>query len=330
MPTVLLARAITLCLVAVAVQVASPSALAEPQGTADPWAQIRPVPDASTEPAEQDAAAPDPTAQEPPALDPSAFDPSVLALPIEIPPTPSVSPPTRAAKLQDPAFTSRKDNKDGSSLVTVGTNIPIDWQTKVGVDLGLVPASSLQPAPVEMLSSGSSTQDGSSGAAWAALSVPGSPVPLAWDKTSVDARVDPVHEQSRLGTVLSRTVPLGSDMSMTVQNGYAVTQALTNLPPIQQPFDPLAVPPRPSPGAANAPPVAQIWSNEDAIRLSLASTGTTFSVGAKSQSTDDRWLRSLSAEQKLFDWPVSITGAVTERSAGDASKSIMAGFKQAW
>jgi hypothetical protein len=352
-PTAPLVRCAATVILTVTIQAATRFALADPQDriardravqdrgaqdrvtqdrvTQDPWAQIRLAPDPST----QDASAVDTSTVAPRAPDLSALDLSALALPAQDPSAQvsaarNLSSPKTGVKSQDPAFANRKDNKDGSSQVTVGTNIPTDWQTKVGVDLGLAPTPSLQPAQVENLLAGSTIQDGSSGAAWANLTAPG-PVPLAWDKTSVDARVDPLHEQSRLGTTLSRTVPIDRNMSMTLQNGYAVTQSLTNTPTVQQPFDPFAIPaPRPSPSAGNVMPAPQIWSSEDAVRLNLSSTGTTLSVGAKVQSTDEHWLRSLSAEQKLFDGPISVTGALTETPTGDISKSIMAGFKQAW
>jgi len=125
-------------------------------------------------------------------------------------------------------------------------------------------------------------------------------------------------------------VALGGTVSMTLQNGYAVTQSLGSSPTAPQ-FDPNAIPPpKPLQSGTSVLPPAQVWSNDDALRLSLGSTGTTFSVGAKMQSTDERWLRTLSAEQKLFGGPVSVTGAVTELPTGDTSKSIMAGFKRAW
>jgi hypothetical protein len=343
-PTTLLVRLARVCVLTVVLQVATHLALAEPREriAQDPWAQIRSASDPSAPPSsapdDVSAAAPssaDPSSLGPSALGPSALDLSALALPMQDPSaqaSPGQTPYSAksAVKSQNPSFTSRKDNGDGSSQVTVGTNIPTDWQTKVGVDLGLAPTPTLQPAPVENLRLGSTIQDGSSGAAWANLTAP-SPAPLAWDKTSVDARVDPLHEQSRLGTTLSRTLPLDNNMSVTLQNRYGVTQSLTSTPPVQPQFDPMTVPaPRPSPGTTNVTPAAQIWSNEDAVRLNLSSTGTTFSVGAKVQSTDDRWLRSLSAEQKLFNGPISVTGAVAERPAGDLSKSIMAGFKHTW
>jgi hypothetical protein len=230
---------------------------------------------------------------------------------------------------QDASFATRKNNNDGTSLVTVGANLPVDVQTKVGVDLGLTLASSYQPTPCN--DARSLQQAGSSGAAWANLTLPGSPLP-GWDKTSLDARVDPQHDRSLLGTTLSRTISLANDTSVTLQNGYAMTQTIPTMAPMPQPFDPITLPAQHSAQTvANAAPAPiESWTNEDAVRFNLASTGTTFSVGTKMQSDDDRLLRSFSAEQKLFNGPVSITGTIAEQPNGDTNKSIMAGFKHSW
>ena len=45
---------------------------------------------------------------------------------------------------------------------------------------------------------------------------------------------------------------------------------------------------------------------------------------------EDKWLRTLSAEQKLLGGPLSVTGAVSETGAGDTAKSLKAGFKRTW
>src|ERR1700759_5079086 len=73
----------------------------------------------------------------------------------------------------------------------------------------------------EKLANGGS-QPQSSGTAWAAITAPG--VGAIWDKTAVEARVDPTQDQSKLGTSLSKSVPLGDQYSITLQNGYNVTQ----------------------------------------------------------------------------------------------------------
>ena len=45
-----------------------------------------------------------------------------------------------------------------------------------------------------------------------------------WDKTAIEARVDPSQDQSRLGTSLSKSVPLSEQTSLTLQNGYNLIQ----------------------------------------------------------------------------------------------------------
>jgi hypothetical protein len=42
------------------------------------------------------------------------------------------------------------------------------------------------------------------------------------------------------------------------------------------------------------------------------------------------WLRTLSAEQKLFGGPFSVTGSVSETGTGDLSKSLKASFERTW
>ena len=47
-------------------------------------------------------------------------------------------------------------------------------------------------------------------------------------------------------------------------------------------------------------------------------------------STDDKWLPTLSAEQKLFGGPFNVTGSVSEAATGEISKGLSAGFKRQW
>jgi hypothetical protein len=53
-------------------------------------------------------------------------------------------------------------------------------------------------------------------------------------------------------------------------------------------------------------------------------------LGANISSTDEKWLPSLSTEQKLFGGPFSVTGSVSETPTGETSKSLTAGFKRQW
>ena len=180
------------------------------------------------------------------------------------------------------------------------------WDAKLGVDYRRpsFPAADLQPD--QLLAD--SVQEQSTGVAWANVTAPGLESPLGWDKTSIETRLDPAQEQGKVGTTLSRSVPIGSDVSVTLQNGYSVTRTL------------------PSPATA----ASQSWATSQALRFNLLPTDTTLSLGAAISSSEEKWLRSLSAEQKLFGGPLNVTGAVSETGAGDTAKSLKAGFKRAW
>jgi hypothetical protein len=180
------------------------------------------------------------------------------------------------------------------------------WQSKVGIDYRkpAIPAVEFQP---EQLLAGA-VPDQSTGVAWANVNAPGLDMPLGWDKTVIETRLDPSQEQGKLGTILSRSVPVGENFAVTLQNGVSVTRTL------------------PSP----AQPPSQIWASSQALQLNLLPTDTSVSLGTSVSSTDDKWLRSLSAEQKLFGGPFSVTGSVSETASGELSKSLKAGFKRTW
>ncbi len=132
-----------------------------------------------------------------------------------------------------------------------------------------------------------------------------------WDKTAVEARVDPGQESSKLGTSLSKSLPLSDQYSLTLQNGYNVPQqGILPVPGI----------------VARA---ARSYETEQSARLNIADTGTSLVAGQTLSSTDDKWLRKIGAEQKLFDG-VSISGSIGETPLGATSKSLTAGFKHSW
>jgi hypothetical protein len=180
-----------------------------------------------------------------------------------------------------------------------------DWSGKVGVDYTkpAIPAVTFQP---EQLLAGA-VPDQSTGVAWATVTAPGMEAPLGWDKTSIETRIDPSQEQSKLGATLSRSVPVNDDVALTLQNGVSMTRSLPN-----------------ASGQVHG------WASSQALRFNFLPTDTSVSVGADISSSDDKWLRTLSAEQKLFGGPISVTGAVSETAGGELSKSLRAGFKRAW
>lgn len=210
----------------------------------------------------------------------------------------------------------RKDNPDGTTAVTVKHALPTEWDTKVGADLGLAPppAISLRPMSPDSIVSGAAPER-STGAAWANMSVPG---------VSLNARLDSQQDQSQLGTTLSKSLPVGDTLSLTLQNSYALTNTLSN--PANSATPGLIYLPPTAPGA---PVPSRFYSTDRTARVSILPTGTTISAAEKMSTIDDKWLRSIAAEQKLFGG-VSISGALSETTTGIPDRSITAGFKKNW
>ena len=183
------------------------------------------------------------------------------------------------------------------------------WDARIGADMTVARQGTMTTSEQlsERLANGGNTPQ-SSGTAWAAITAPG--VASIWDQTAVEARVDPGSEQSRLGTSLSKSLPVGEHTSLTLRNDY-------NL--IQQGIVPV-------PGIISHP--SRSTETEQSARLSAADTGTNFVAGQTSTS-DDKWLRKVGAEQKLFDG-VTISGSIGETPSGAANKSFSAGFRRSW
>ncbi len=236
------------------------------------------------------------------AADPSDQpDFSVLAEPLELPFARPAVPGTGAVPA---TIGSRSEKADGSVAVTAGHRLPTAWDAKVGVDVAA-------PATLPDAFAGQANR----GAGWANVAVPATPIGL--DKATIDARVDPNADQGRLSTSLSRSVPIGGGVSITMQNGYSVTQTLAS------PGG--ALPSASAPGTAPT----RVYAGDGGVRVELPSA-TALSAGASMSSTDERLLPKVSAEQKLFGTPLSITGTITERPTGDTDRSITAGFKRTW
>ena len=226
----------------------------------------------------------------------------------------SAPPPKAGAAAKGPASTqatwSNNTRANGTSAVSVKQSVTPFWDTRIGADMTVARQGTLTSSEQlsEKLANGGSLPQ-SSGTAWAAITAPG--VASIWDKTSVEARVDPGSEQSKLGTSLSKSLPIDEQYSLTLQNDY-------NL--IQQGIVPV-------PGIISHP--ARSYETDQSARLSIADTGTSFIAGQTLSSSDDKWLRKVGAEQKLFDG-VTISGSIGETSSGIANKSVSAGFKRSW
>jgi len=245
-----------------------------------------------------------------PLPEPDDIDWSVLASD----PAPAVSKPLasgrKPAAATDPWSWSRADKPDGSAAVAIKQPVTPFWDTRVGADVTVaapVPVTSGEVLMQRIAHDNQLAQ--SSGSAWAAMTAPG--IDTLWDKTAIEARTDPVQEQSKLGTALSKSVPLGmGHSSLTLQNAYNVTQQ-TLLPGI---------------GAGASSRVREI---DQSAKLRIADTGTSLIAGQTHSSADDRWLRRIAAEQTLFSG-ITVTGAVSETAEGGANRSLTAGFRHRW
>ena len=208
------------------------------------------------------------------------------------------------------ALTWSVNDKPNGAAVSVKQAVSPFLDTRIGADLTVVrqqPKTTSELLSDKLANGGAEPQ--SSGTAWAAITAPGAG-PL-WDKTAVEARVDPNQEQTRLGTSLSKTVPLAEQYSLSLQNDYHVTQQ--------------GIVPVPGNGAR----ATRNYETDQSAKLSVFDTGTSVSVAQTMSSNDEKWLRKIGAEQKLFDG-LSVSGSVGETGQGATSKSISAGFKRSW
>jgi hypothetical protein len=179
------------------------------------------------------------------------------------------------------------------------------WASKVGIDnRDVTPYADLR---LERWLPGGAMPGQTVGVAWATITAPGI---MAWDKTAIETRVDP-YEQTRFGVTLSRSVPVGSDVSLTLQNAFAWTQPLLQGAPI----------------VAHG---SHVVEGNHAVRFTFLPADTTLSIGAATSSAESGWRPSLSAEQRLLGGPLSITGTVSETPTGELDRSLKAGFKRSW
>ncbi len=207
-----------------------------------------------------------------------------------------------------------------SAKIPAGKSLPSAWQSKMGVDANKATQSAGVGSPInpDSVLPGAAPKSASD-AAWANVTAPGLDTPVGWDKTTFDARFDPVHEERKVGTTLSKSVPLNERFSVTLQNGYSVTQT----PSAAQAAS--AVP------NAGHDAMSNQYGTDTTAKLNVLPTGTSLSVGTTMSTTDEKWRRSLGAEQNLFGG-FSVKGTVTESAIAGAApdKSLTAGFKRSW
>jgi len=129
------------------------------------------------------------------------------------------------------------------------------------------------------------------------------------DVATVELRIAPSEEQRKFGANVQRSVPLGSSLSMTVENELSMTE---NNPAVATPGTP-----------------AQVWDNARKLKFNIAPTGTTFAAASSNSSTETITHHTLSAEQKVYR-NLNVTSSVTDPGQPTSSKKVTAGFKFDW
>jgi len=193
--------------------------------------------------------------------------------------------------------------------VSVKETVSPFWDARVGADMTVTrePTTMSELLAEKSANGGNLPQSG--GTAWAAVTAPGAG--SIWDKTAVEARVDPNADQSKLGTSISKRVPLNDETSLTLSNGYNMTQQ--GMVPV--------------PGMVSHP--ERTYDTDQSAKVELTDTGTSISAGQTLSTSDDKWLRKVGAEQKLFGG-VTISGSIGETAQGTTNESVTAGYKKSW
>lgn len=261
----------------------------------------------NTEQAEATDEAPAPAEAEPL---PENIDFDALAVPLDLPYTPPKRKQLPATANGTAPVWTRSDETNGMTAVSVSRPISSFWDIKAGVDLDVATQTSplRTPATLPDKLASDARSETLNGSAWMSAKAPG--VPYLSDQVTLEARMNPSRE-ARLGTALSKSLPLSEQFSLTLRQGYYVTQ-----------HDAI-------PGLPGTSVHGRSFEMDRSARLNIVETGTSF-VAAQSRSpTGDRWLNSIGAEQQLFGG-LSITGSVSETAEGFNNTSLTAGFKKSW
>lgn len=246
----------------------------------------------------------------------AADDPQLGAALAYDPATPSPDAPAKALKYPslsapNPYDLSDKTAADGSTTYSIKKTLPTAWSTSIGADLGTgAPAEPYYQPDRPIAPARNNT-----GAAWASLGVS--------SLASVDARVDPTADQGRVAGTLHHSLPLGRDLSVTLQNSTGITQTLGSEPTAPAGLPVMALAQPTNTGATRA------WDDQPSVKFDILPTGTTLSAGLARTTTDPVLHNSLSADQKLYG-PLHVSTAVNDVGETTENKSITASFKLNW
>lgn len=202
------------------------------------------------------------------------------------------------AEAEDWLILNRSDRVDGSSVVKLGTWLPLGWETRLGVDLGTTVS---RPGARE--SSAWYSANHPANIAWCSVGIPGTG--WLWDDAWLEGRLNPAEERYRIGGSLAREVSLGGDLSAALQLSYALVHTGWNADPEQS------------------------WETSRSLRLNYQPTGTSFVARSRFASTEIGWHRSLQAEQRIFG-QMKLVGSISDIGLESQAGRFTLNMKRRW
>lgn len=182
------------------------------------------------------------------------------------------------------------------------------WDGKMGVD----PTPTAAPVP---LSPGASSADNQTGAGWATISLPS--LPAAWDKASIDARINPA-DQAAVGIKLKQPVATVGGFGVTIENSYSVSRPVDGAAHLRLPE---------LPAQGTAPTPSHSWQAGSALRLGTAETSV--SLGSALSSDDKNWHSKIGVSHNLAPG-LSISTEISDVETRETTASVTAGYKMKW
>ena len=204
---------------------------------------------------------------------------------------------------------NRYDN--GLTAVSVHQTLLPDLNARVGADMSVIsvrPFATTSESLIDKYGSRNPRAQSGAGSAWLTLSTPG--VASLWDKTNVEARLDPIEDVSRVNISLTKSMMIGSpgyvlDLSNHVgvaQNGLGTLIGVNG---------------------------DHTLTASQTASLLLQDTGTRFIAGQSLSSADNKWLRRIGGEQRLIG-NINLSATISETAEGPSDKALLANYRRKW
>lgn len=211
---------------------------------------------------------------------------------------------TARAGERDGLTLERSVRKDGTSDLRVEARLPLRWESRLGMRVGVPGDAVLDDYATTIIPW--QPEGRASTVAWGTVTVPGPAGVLGWDRTTIDARLDPITEEVRVAGSLVRRWVLGDALSASLQGSLTVVES--GLGQAQ--------------GSTN-------WETARSARLDIGRTGTALIARGNWSTSDPQWHGALVAEQAL-PGGARVSTSLQEIETGEPVLRFGAGFHRRW